>query len=105
MTDTRPKTSRPASSWMVFAAAMGFLGGMLVLAALVTMCPAGAAAVAEPLIQAAPRKVEVRPTRKEEPDPVSPPPPAVVAPDPTAAGAEVEELRHRALTLPVQGIK
>ena len=105
MTQTRAKASRPASSWMVFAAAMGFLGGMMVMAALVTMFPAGAAAVAEPLIQAAPRKVEVKPTKKEEPAPVSPPPPAVVAPAPAAAGAEVEELRHRALTLPVQGIK
>ena len=105
MTETRANASRPASSWMVFAAALGFLGGMMVMAALVTIFPAGAAAVAEPLIQAAPRKVEVKPTRKEEPDPVSPPPPAVVAPPPAAAGAEVEELRHRALTLPVQGIK
>ena len=105
MTETRANASRPASSWMVFAAALGFLGGMMVMAALVTMFPAGAAAVAEPLIQAAPRKVEVKPTKKEEPDPVSPPPPAVVAPAPVAAGAEVEELRHRALTLPVQGIK
>ena len=105
MTETRANASRPASSWLVFAAALGFLGGMMVMAALVTMFPAGAAAVAEPLIQAAPRKVEVKPTKKEEPDPVSPPPPAVVAPAPVAAGAEVEELRHRALTLPVQGIK
>ena len=105
MTETRAKASRPASSWMVFAAAMGFLGGMIVMAALVTVFPAGAAAVAEPLIQAAPRKVEVKPTKKEEPDPVSPPPPSVVAPAPAAAGAEVEELRQRALTLPVQGIK
>ena len=105
MNETRAIASRPASSWMVFAAAMGFLGGMMVMAALVTMFPASAAAVADPLIQAAPRKVEVKPTKREEPDPVSPPPPAVVAPAPAAAGAEVEELRHRSLTLPVQGIK
>src|SRR5688572_1451622 len=105
MTETRANASRPASSWMVFAAAMGFLGGMMVMAALVTIFPAGAAAAAEPLVQAAPRKVEVKPTKKEEPDPVSPPSPAVLAPAPVAAGAEVEELRHRALTLPVQGIK
>ena len=96
---------RPAYSWIVFAAAMGFLGGMMVMAALVTMFPSGAAAVAEPIIQAAPRKVEVRPTKKEEPAPVSPPPPAVVAPPPAAYGVEVEMLRMRGLTLPVQGIK
>ncbi len=50
---------------------------MMVMAALVTMFPSGAAAVAEPLIQAAPRKVEVKPTNKEEPAPV----------DATAVGA------------------
>ena len=97
--------SRPASSWIVFAAAMGFLGGMLVMAAIVTIFPSGVTTVAEPLVAAAPRKVEVKPTRKEEPDPVAPPPPAVVAPAPAAYGAEVEMLRMRALTLPVQGIK
>src|SRR5688572_17911758 len=102
---TEAKRPRPAASWIVFAAALGFLGGMMVMAALVTMFPAGAAAVAEPLVQAAPRKVEVKPTKKEEPPPVSPPPPAVVAPPATAGGAEVDELRSRALTLPVQGIK
>lgn len=100
-----PKRSRPASSWIVFAAALGFLGGMMVMAALVTMFPSGAAAVAEPLVQAAPRNVEVKPTKDEEPPPVAPPPPAVVAPPPAAFGAEVEALRMRSLTLPVQGIK
>jgi peptidoglycan LD-endopeptidase LytH len=99
------KASKPRGSWIVFAAAMGFLGGMMVMAALVTMFPAGAAAVAEPLLQAAPRKVEVKPTKTEEPPPVAPPPPAVVAPPPAAFGAEVEALRMRSLTLPVQGIK
>jgi murein DD-endopeptidase MepM/ murein hydrolase activator NlpD len=99
------KRPRPAASWLVFAAAMGFLGGMMVMAALVTMFPSGAAVVAEPLVQAAPRKVEVKPTKEEEPAPVSPPPPAVVAPPAAAFGAEVEALRSRALTLPVQGIK
>ena len=99
------KRPRPAASWIVFAAAVGFLGGMMVMAALVTMFPNGAAGVAEPLVQAAPRKVEVKPTKKEEPPPVSPPPDAAVAPPATAAGAEIEELRDRGLTLPVQGIK
>jgi murein DD-endopeptidase MepM/ murein hydrolase activator NlpD len=89
----------------VFAAAMGFLGGMMVMAALVTMFPAGAAVVAGPLVEAAPRKVEVKPTDDDEPAPVAPPPPAVVAPPAAAYGAEVEALRIRSLTLPVQGIK
>jgi murein DD-endopeptidase MepM/ murein hydrolase activator NlpD len=90
---------------MIFAAAMGFLAGMLVMAAVVAIFPSGAAAVADPLIQAAPRKVEVKPTKKEEPSPVSPPPPALVTPPPVTAGAEVDELRQRGLTLPVLGIK
>ncbi len=76
MKQQTPPAPRPAASWIVFAAAMGFLGGMMVMAALVTMFPSGAAAVAEPLVQAAPRKVEVKPTKKEEPAPVAPPPPA-----------------------------
>jgi len=95
---------RPAVSWMVFAAAMGFLGGMMVMAALVTMFPSGAAAVAEPLIQAAPRKVEVKPTKKEEPAPVVPPPSAVTT-TPALTTTAIDDLRNRQLTLPVQGIK
>jgi murein DD-endopeptidase MepM/ murein hydrolase activator NlpD len=89
---------------MVFAAAMGFLGGMMVMAALVTMFPSGAAAVAEPLIQAAPRKVEVKPTKKEEPAPVVPPPSAVTT-TPALTTTAIDDLRNRQLTLPVQGIK
>jgi murein DD-endopeptidase MepM/ murein hydrolase activator NlpD len=98
-----PKRPRPAVSWIVFAAAMGFLGGMMVMAALVTMFPSGAAAVAEPLIQAAPRKVEVKPTKKEEPTPVAPPPATTTTPALTVTA--IDELRNRQLTLPVQGIK
>jgi murein DD-endopeptidase MepM/ murein hydrolase activator NlpD len=105
MTQPPSKPSKPASSWIVFAAAMGFLGGMMVMAALVTMFPSGAAVVAEPLIEAAPRKVEVKPTNKEEPAPVAPPASAVVAPPAKEFGEEVETLRARSLTLPVQGIK
>ena len=101
---TGAKASRPAASWMVFAAAMGFLGGMMVMAALVTMFPSGAAAVAEPLIQAAPRKVEVKPTKADEPAPVTPPPPATTT-VPLVDPNVVDDLRNRALTLPVHGIK
>jgi murein DD-endopeptidase MepM/ murein hydrolase activator NlpD len=93
------------ASWIAFAAAMGFLGGMLVMAALVVMFPSGAAIVAEPLVQAAPAKVEVKPTKKEEPAPVTPPPPAAAVVTPVMSANAVEELRNRTLTLPVQGIK
>ena len=98
------KAARPAASWMVFAAAMGFLGGMMVMAALVTMFPSGAMAVAEPLIQAASRKVEVKPTKKGEPAPVAPPPSAVTTTTALTTTA-IDDLRNRQLTLPVQGIK
>jgi murein DD-endopeptidase MepM/ murein hydrolase activator NlpD len=104
MTQTHSKAPKAATSWLVFAAAMGFLGGMLVMAALVTMFPAGAAAVAEPLIQAAPRKVEVKPTKKDEPAPVAPPPAAATT-TPAATMTAIDDLRNRQLTLPVQGIK
>src|SRR5436190_21644519 len=104
MPQTGLKRSRPAASWLVFAAAMGFLGGMMVMAALVTMFPSGVAAAAEPLIQAAPRKVEVKPTKKEEPTPVAPPPSAVMT-TPALTMTAIDDLRNRQLTLPVQGIK
>jgi peptidoglycan LD-endopeptidase LytH len=102
--DFRNADLKKTAPWMIFALAIGFLGGMLVMAAVVTMFPEGAALVAEPLIQAAPKKVEVKPTKAEEPKPVSPPPPSV-APSPAMSSNVVEALRHRALTLPVQGIK
>jgi murein DD-endopeptidase MepM/ murein hydrolase activator NlpD len=89
----------------VFAAAMGFLAGMLVMAALVTMFPSGAAIVAEPLVSAAPTKVEVRPTEKEEPAPVSPPAAAPATPVPVMSANTLEDLRMRSLLLPVEGIK
>jgi murein DD-endopeptidase MepM/ murein hydrolase activator NlpD len=100
------KTMRPvpAASWIVFAAAMGFLSGMMVMAALATIFPSGAAVVTEPLVQAAPNKVEVKPTKKEEPAPVAPPPPAATT-IPAMSNNVVEDLRNRQLTLPVHGIK
>jgi peptidoglycan LD-endopeptidase LytH len=96
---------RSDRSWIVFSAAIGFLAGMLVMAALVAVFPSGAGAITTPMVEAAPRKVEVKPTKAEEPAPVAPPASAAVAPAPATAGTEVEELRHRDLTLPVQGIK
>ena len=101
---TGSKASRPEASWMVFAAAMGFLGGMVVMAALVTIFPSGAAVVVESLVQAAPRKVEVKPTNGEEPAPVAPPAPAATT-VPLVSPGVVEDLRNRGLTLPVHGIK
>src|SRR5215203_7459363 len=95
---------KKSAPWIVFAAAIGFLGGMLVMAAVVTMFPNGAARVAEPLIEAAP-KVEAKPTKSEEPKPVAPPPPSVSLATPAMSANVVEDLRHRGLTLPVQGLK
>ncbi len=97
------KPSRPGPSWIVFAAAIGFLGGMLVMAAIVTIFPTGAGAVVAPLTRAS-GKVEVKPTKKEEPSPVTPPAAALAAPA-AAVSAAPGDLRERNLTLPVQGIK
>jgi murein DD-endopeptidase MepM/ murein hydrolase activator NlpD len=115
----------PRTSWLVFAASLGFLAGMLVMAAVVTIFPSGAAvgapiartlrdgvgivttaplAAAEPK---APEQVKVRPSLKETPPAVSPPEPELKPNETvTAMSADtVAELRGRGLTLPVQGIK
>jgi murein DD-endopeptidase MepM/ murein hydrolase activator NlpD len=106
---------RSVTSWLVFAAALGFLAGMLVMAAVVTIFPSGAAIVAEAPVEAssdtaAPAKVEVKPSLKETPPAVSPPPvspPAAdtIATSPAISAAPFAELRQRQLTLPVEGIK
>jgi murein DD-endopeptidase MepM/ murein hydrolase activator NlpD len=99
------------TSWLVFAASIGFLAGMVVMAAVVTIFPSGAAMVANtPLAAAtgtAKPDVEVRPSLKETPPPVTPPPPAPPRTDevPTLAANPLEDLRQRQLTLPVPGIK
>jgi murein DD-endopeptidase MepM/ murein hydrolase activator NlpD len=74
------------------------------MAALVTMFPAGAATLAETAVEAADRKVEVKPTKKGEPAPLTPPP-GPVAEVPGMSASPLGELRARNLTLPVQGIK
>lgn len=84
---------------------MGFLAGMVVMAAIVTMFPAGAAIVTEPIVGAASKKVEVKPTNEAEPAPVAPPPEAPVTPAPVMSANALEDLRMRNLTLPVEGIK
>ena len=81
---------------------MGFLAGMLVMAAIVTIFPSSAAMIGEPIVGAA--KIEVKPTRAEEPAPVSPPPAAAVPSTPVMSANSLEDLRMRSLTLPVQGI-
>jgi len=90
------------ASWLALSAAAGFVIGMLVMAALVTMFPAGAAVVTQPLVEAAPSlAVDVKPTKADEPAPVTPAPLSTPAMTATA----LDELRSRRLTLPVKGIK
>ena len=105
----RRDARRPQTSWLAFAAAMGFLAGMLVMAAVVVIFPTGAAIVANgPVAAAEPKEVEVKPSLKETPPPVAPPPPEVKAaepPLPVLTADATDDLRSRALTLPVQGIE
>ena len=95
----------------MFAASLGFLAGMLVMAAIVAIFPSGAVNVADAPVEASsrpsvasqpPAKVHVKPSLKETPPPVT-------APEaPTTPAISVnpfEDLRQRNLTLPVQGIK
>ena len=101
------------TSWLVFAASIGFLAGMLVMAAIVTIFPSGAAAITDTPLGAASAppptsaKVEVRPSLKETPPAVEPPPPDPPRTEdvPTIGSNPLEDLRQRRLTLPVQGIK
>ena len=82
---------------------------MLVMAAVVVIFPAGAAIVTNaPVAAAEPKEVEVKPSLKETPPAVTPPPPEIKAaepPLPVMTADATEDLRSRALTLPVQGIK
>lgn len=105
----RTQKARPATSWLAFAGAIGFLAGMLVMAAVVVIFPAGGVMVADTPVSAAEgRDVEVKPSLKESPPAVSPPPPEIGASKPAVpmmSANVTEALRARALTLPVQGIK
>jgi murein DD-endopeptidase MepM/ murein hydrolase activator NlpD len=102
----------------VFAASLGFLAGMLVMAAVVTIFPSGAAVVANaPLAAAgaavAPDKpdekveVEVKPSLKETPPAVTEPEPEPPRTEdvPAISANPIEDLRQRNLLLPVLGIK
>lgn len=106
-----PERRNGVTSWLVFAASLGFLAGMLVMAAIVAIFPSGAADMADAPVEASsvqtvatppPQKVQVKPSLKESPPPVT-------APEaPTTSGISVnpfEDLRQRKLTLPVMGIK
>jgi peptidoglycan LD-endopeptidase LytH len=77
---------------------------MLVMAALVTIFPAGVSAVVtRPLAKSNDGTVVVK-TSKDEPSPVEAPPP-VSAPTPVMSAHAIDELRGRSLTLPVEGLK
>lgn len=100
----------PRASWLVFAASLGFLAGMLVMAAVVTIFPAGAAVVANTPLAASSDvtvEVEVKPSLKETPAPVAPPDPEPPRTEdvPVIGANPIEDLRQRNLMLPVLGIK
>jgi murein DD-endopeptidase MepM/ murein hydrolase activator NlpD len=101
----QPEKRPPASSWLVFAAALGFLGGMLVMAAVVTIFPSGASTIAQPLVEASNTAVAVRPSLPENPPAVTIPPPASAGSSPSVSANPFENLRRRNLELPVRGIK
>ncbi|HET9704803.1 MAG TPA: M23 family metallopeptidase [Vicinamibacterales bacterium] len=89
-------------SWVVFAAAVGFLAGMLVMAAVVTMFPSGAAMLADRAVEAAAGNIDVKPSPTSEPQPVSRPGASAF---PTMSANPLADLRRRNLALPVDGIK
>ena len=96
------RATRLDRSWVVFAAAIGFLAGMLVMAAVVTIVPSGGGVLGDRPVEAAAADVDVKPSPKGEPPPVtSPAAPAT----PTLSANPFEDLRRRNLTLPVDGIK
>jgi murein DD-endopeptidase MepM/ murein hydrolase activator NlpD len=115
MAQMRRERETPRTSWLVFAASIGFLAGMVVMAAIVTIFPSGAAVAANPPLAAVgvetpPEKkveVEVRPSLKETPAPVAPPtePAGPADPLPAIGSNPIDDLRQRSLTLPVKGIK
>ena len=92
----------PAASWLVFVAALGFLAGMLVMAAMVTIFPSGASTIAQPLVEASSQPVKVRPSLPESPPAVTKPEPP---PTPELSANPFENLRRKNLELPVQGVK
>ena len=107
----RADQRRPASSWLVFVAALAFLAGMLVMAAIVTIFPSGARTIAQPPVEASSEPVEAKPGGPVEVRPSRPEsPPAVTAPEPeppatsSMSANPFENLRRRNLELPVKGV-
>jgi murein DD-endopeptidase MepM/ murein hydrolase activator NlpD len=101
-------TTRPAYSWLVYAAAGGFVLGMVVMAALFTIFPMGPLEFADTRTEAASRTespvAAVRPSAREVPAAVAPPAQTVAA-VPAISSDPFETLRGRHLELPVQGAK
>ena len=76
-------TTRPAYSWLVYAAAGGFVLGMVVMAALFAIFPMGPLTFADARTEAASRLespvATVRPSAREVPAAVAPPAQTVAA--------------------------
>jgi len=101
-------TRRPAYSWLASAGAAGFVAGMLVMAALFTIFPAGTRELTDPLTEAASGPpaspvAKIRPSAVETPPAVSPP--VLTAAVPAISADPFAVLRDRRLDLPVQGAK
>jgi len=97
----------PSYSWVAYAGVGGFIGGMVVMAALVAIFPSADQQIAAPVNEAArPSPVEeVRPSAIETPPAVTPPaepPPSAM---PSMSANAVEVLRDRVLDLPVKGAR
>jgi murein DD-endopeptidase MepM/ murein hydrolase activator NlpD len=91
-----------SSSWLPFAAACGFIVGLLVIAALFTTFPSRPIARADRPVEA-PSKLEGRTGPQTTPTPVATVGQAVVAT--LAIGTDpLEDLRKRHLDVPVQGV-
>jgi len=104
----------PTTSRLVLSAALGFLAGMAVMAAVVRRVPAGTAITPSAAVEAVRGvvqeehgEVRVRPSGNETPPAVMPPPPQVSSADPISivSADPLADLRNRGLTLPVHGIK
>lgn len=95
--------TRPAYTWLLAAGAGGLVAGMVVMAALFTIFPAGGRLAADPPPGASP-VAQVRPSAKESPPAVSPPPETTMT-VPAMSANPVEVLRDRRLEVPVQGAR
>jgi murein DD-endopeptidase MepM/ murein hydrolase activator NlpD len=116
-------SKRPAYSWLVYAAAAGFIAGMVVMAALFTIFPSTESwtraepasapgltvpvpdrSASVPAPEASPVEA-LRPSAKETPAAVSPPPIPSTDTVPSMSADPVAMLKSRQLELPVKGAK